>query len=166
MVQHYSIIFFLFFSRTFLRAEDHVLWALLSQERHYLLLCSFSPHCFSNWVPETSRGPLWGPTMLTLKQKNNLVQLLFHVLDINSVREAMAVWLFRFIPSAAWKERQVFKCCLLWLVHPKIHQWLHRLTSEQTHHHKGDPSNSLVVTTHQPQVQITPALWLSHLTQC
>lgn len=99
--------FFLFFSRTFLRAEGRVLWALLRQERHYLLLCSSSRH---------SKFCKWGPAMLTLKKKNHLVSLLFHVLDINSMREALAVLVFRFIPSAAWKESHVLNRCLLMLV--------------------------------------------------
>lgn len=164
MVQHYSIIFFLFFSRTFLRAQLHVLWELQSQERHYLLLCCFSLRCFSNWAPGTSRGPLWCPTMFTFKRKNNLVSLLFHVLDIKSVRGALAVRIFRFIPSVARKRRPALNRCLLRWILPQTQQWLHSSTSEQTHLHRGEPSDSwwsspidpdVIVSLHSRLQQVT-----------
>lgn len=115
-----------FFSRTFLRAEDRVLWVSLSQERHYLLHWSSSLHCFPKSGPGTSTGPLWGPTMWTWKYNSNLVSLLFHVLNIKSAREALAVW----------KESQVSNCA-------KIQPWTNTITKE---------IQGLVVATHEPQI--------------
>lgn len=99
-----SNLFFPVLLQDVFKAEDHVLWALLSQETHYLLLCSLSQCCLSDWGPRTSSGPLWAPFMSTFQNKNNLMSLLFHVLYINSVRDALAVWIFRLIPSVALKE--------------------------------------------------------------
>lgn len=99
-----ATLFNLFFSCSspglLLRAESRVLWVLLSQETHYLSLycCVFTD----------SQSVVQGPSEVHYLVPSSLQEedlLLFHVLDINSVREALAVWIFSFIPCATWTVR-------------------------------------------------------------
>lgn len=128
IIQSFLVFFLLLFSRTF------VLWVWASQQRHDLLLCSFSLSSFMRSHPWVvwCRYYFMCET-LTLRAKRRLCG--------SSDLSLRLRW---------WK---VLKRCLL-------RSWLHSLTREQTHHHTGRvewwsggrcPSS--------PSVEVTSAVW-------